>query len=154
MPKNINCITIVIAMGALRKWKLKKITKQTEEFFFSPMLLEITRNTVMAPRFWLAASIIWLYESHFSLVYFQRAKIHFSLPISPFWCAQYVTVPDKVTVMILVLSTWGVESERHWRSSVCILLYKWCWNWIKIQYHFVMLLQWSMHLIMYLQSWA
>lgn len=116
-------ISKVVWVKLLRKWKLKKITKQTEEFFFHQCCKKIARNTVMASRFWLAASIIWLYESHFSLVYFQQAKIHFSLPISPFWCAICITVADKLIVMVLVLSTWGVESERHWRSSLSVFLF-------------------------------
>ena len=84
MPKNINCITIVISIEKM-KTETKMTTRQFEEYFFHRRCQKTSTNTVMASRFWLAVYIAQLFDSHFSLVSFSRLKyilarqiLHFS----------------------------------------------------------------------------
>ena len=49
-------------------------TKRSEEYLFHLHCKEMSTNSVMASRFRLAAYILRLFESHFSLVYFSRLK--------------------------------------------------------------------------------
>ena len=87
MPKNINSITIIITLDGIERINTEKMTtKRSEEYFFHQRCKETSRNFVMASRFGLAAYIVRLFDSHFSLVYFGRLKyilarqiLHFSL---------------------------------------------------------------------------
>ena len=56
-----------------KNWK-KKAAKQSEEYFFRQRCKETATNTVMASRFWLAAYVVRLLISLFSLVYFSGLK--------------------------------------------------------------------------------
>ena len=86
MPKNINSVTIIITLKGIEKLKTEKMTtKQSEEYFFQQRCEKTSTNTVMASRIWLAAYIVRLFDSHFSLVYFSGLKyslahqiLHFS----------------------------------------------------------------------------
>lgn len=52
MPKNINCISIVITWEDVEKIKLKKMaTMKSEEYFFHQRYKKAAGNTVMASRF-------------------------------------------------------------------------------------------------------
>ena len=70
MPKEINCITIIITLEGNEKIKTekkkKKTTKQSEEYSFHQRRKETATNTVMASRFSLAAYVVGLFDSHFS----------------------------------------------------------------------------------------
>ena len=87
MPKNINSITIIITLEGIERINTEKMTtKWSEEYFFHQRYKETSTNFEMASRFRLAAYIIRLFDSHFSLVYFSRLKyilahqiLHFSL---------------------------------------------------------------------------
>ena len=68
-----------------KNWKNKKNKKQSEEYLFHQRCKKTATNTVMASRFWLAAYIVRLFDSHFSLAYFSWLKyilarqiVHFS----------------------------------------------------------------------------
>ena len=75
MPKNIKCITIIITLEGIAKIKTEKMTtKQSEEYFFHQRCKKTLTNTVMDSRFLLAAFIVRLFDSHFSLAYFSRLK--------------------------------------------------------------------------------
>ena len=86
MPKNINSITIIIILEGIERIKTEKMTtKRSEEYFFQQRCKETSTNFEMASRFWLAAYIVWLFDSHFSLVHFSGLKyilahqiLHFS----------------------------------------------------------------------------
>ena len=67
MHKNVNSITIIISLEGVEKIKTKKMTKQFEEYFFHQCGKKIAANTVMA-------SILRLFNSHFSLVNFSQLK--------------------------------------------------------------------------------
>ena len=71
MPANSNCIIIIITQEGTEKIKTekknnKKITTQSEEYFFNQRCKKTTTNTVMDSRFWLAAHVVGLFDSHFS----------------------------------------------------------------------------------------
>ena len=75
MPKNINSITIIITLEGIEKINTEKMTtKRSEEYFFHQWCKETSTNFVMASRFWLAAYIVRLFDSHFSLVHFSELK--------------------------------------------------------------------------------
>ena len=60
-----------------KTWQNDKITKQSEEYFFHQRCKKtatVMLCTVMASWFWLAAYIIRLLDSHFTLVCFSRLK--------------------------------------------------------------------------------
>ena len=79
MPKNINSITIIITLEDIERINTEKMTtKRSKEHFFHQRCKETSTNFEMASRFWLATYIVWLFDSHFSLV-------HFSPPNSPFY---------------------------------------------------------------------
>ena len=86
MPKNINCITIIITLEGTERINTEKVTtKRSEEYFSHQRCKETSTNFVMASRFWLAAYIVRLIDSHFSLVHFSGLKyilacqiLHFS----------------------------------------------------------------------------
>ena len=86
----------------LRKKLNKRITKQSEEYFFHQRCKKTTPNTVMASRIWLADYVVRLFDSHLFISLFQRNKIHFSATNWPFWPAKCATIPDKL-MMIDVL---------------------------------------------------
>ena len=61
MPKNINCITVIISVEGIEKVETKKNDKKTVwRIFLSPTLQENV-NTVLASRSWLAAYIVRLF---------------------------------------------------------------------------------------------
>ena len=62
MPKNINCIAIIITLEGIEKIKLKKIiTKESEEYFLHQCCRETAKTVVMASRFdWLPTSYYYL----------------------------------------------------------------------------------------------
>ena len=75
MPKNINSITIIITLEGIERINTENMTtKRSEEYFFHQRCKETSRNFVMAFRFWLAAYIVRLFDSHFSLVHFSELK--------------------------------------------------------------------------------
>ena len=87
MPKNIfNSTTIIITLKGIERITTEKITtKQSEEYFLHQGCKETSTNFVMASWFWLAAYIVRLFDSHFSLVHFSGLKyilarqiLHFS----------------------------------------------------------------------------
>ena len=86
MPKNINSITIIITLEGIEKINTeKKMTKKrSEEYFFHQRCEERSTNTVMASRFWLAAYIVRLLDSQFSLIYFSGLKYTFARQILHF----------------------------------------------------------------------
>ena len=70
MPKNINSITIMcnITLEGIEEINTEKMTtKHSEEFFFQHCEKTST-NFELASRFWLAAYIVQLFDSHFLLV--------------------------------------------------------------------------------------
>ena len=75
MPKNINSVTIIITLEDTERINTEKMTtKRSEECFFHQRCKEMSTNFEMASRFWLAAYIVWLFDSHFSLVHFSGLK--------------------------------------------------------------------------------
>ena len=86
MPKNINSITIIITLESIERINAEKMTtKRSEEYFFHQRCKETSTNFEMASWFWLAAYIVRLFDSHFSLVQFSGLKyilarqiLHFS----------------------------------------------------------------------------
>ena len=86
MSKNINSVTIIITLEGTERINTGKMTtKRSEEYFFHLRFKETSTNFVMASRFWLAAYIERLFDSHFSLVRFSGLKyilarqiLHFS----------------------------------------------------------------------------
>ena len=75
MPKNVNCITIIITLEGIEKIKPQKMTtEQSEEYFLHRRRKKTSTNSAMASRFLLAVHIIRLFGSHFSLVYFSGLK--------------------------------------------------------------------------------
>ena len=52
-------------------------------------------NIAMDSRFWLAAYLVWLFDSHFSLVHFSRLKYILARQILHF-SPLLLTMPDKV----------------------------------------------------------
>ena len=58
---------------ALRKQKLND-NKTVWRIFFHQHCIKTEANTEMAFRFWLAAYVVRLFDSHFSLVYFIGLK--------------------------------------------------------------------------------
>ena len=75
MPKNINSIIIIITLEGIERINTEKMaTKRSEEYFFHQRCKEMSTNFVMASQFWLAACIIQLFDSHFSLGYFSGLK--------------------------------------------------------------------------------
>ena len=75
MPKNINSITIIITLEDIERINTEKMTtKRSEEYFFHQRCKDMSTNFEMASRFWLAAYIVWLFVSHFSLVHFSGLK--------------------------------------------------------------------------------
>ena len=86
MSKNINSITIIITLEGIEIINTEKMTaKRSEEYFFQQRCKETSKNFEMASQFWLAAYIVRLFDSHFSLVYFSELKyilarqiLHFS----------------------------------------------------------------------------
>ena len=84
MPKNINSITIIITLEGIEETITEKMTKYSEEYFFHQ------RREKNVNKLWngfsifigcLNRTIIWL---SLFIGLFQRAKIHFSPPNSPF----------------------------------------------------------------------
>ena len=86
MPKNINSISIIITLEGIERTNTEKMTtKRSEEYFFHQQCKETSANFEMASRFWLAAYIVWSFDSQFSLVHFSGLKyilarqiLHFS----------------------------------------------------------------------------
>ena len=86
MPKNINSITIIITVEGTERINTEKMTtKRRKEYFFHQRCKETSTNFEIASRFWLAAYIVWLFDSHFLLVHFSGLKyilarqiLHFS----------------------------------------------------------------------------
>ena len=69
MPKNINSITIIITLEGTERINTEKMkTKWSEEYVFHQRCREMSTSFVMASLFWLVAYIVWLFDSHFSLV--------------------------------------------------------------------------------------
>ena len=52
----------------------KNDNKTVYRIFFHQRCKETSTNFEVASRFWLAAYIVWLFDSHFSLVHFSRLK--------------------------------------------------------------------------------
>ena len=86
-------------------------TKQSEEHFFHQRCKKTATNTNGFPILigYLHRTSIW-----FSLFIglFQRAKIHFSPPNSPFWPVKCATMPDKVIIDVL-LTDWEARIGRN-----------------------------------------
>ena len=75
MPKNINSITIIITLEGIERINTEKVTtKRSEEYFFHQRCKEMSTNFVIASRFWLAAYLVRLFDSHFLLVHFSGLK--------------------------------------------------------------------------------
>ena len=114
MPKNINCITIIITLKGIEKTKTEKmITKMSEAYFFHQRWKERATNTVMASRFWLTAYIVRLFDFHFSLVYFSRLlKYILAVKFSTFACKMHHNAPQsdsnyhRIIHELLTLVSW------------------------------------------------
>ena len=86
VPANLNSVTIIITLEGIERINTEKMTtKRSEEYFFNQRCKETSTNFEMASRFWLAAYIVWLFDSHFSLVHVSGLKyilarqiLHFS----------------------------------------------------------------------------
>jgi len=77
MPKNINSITIIITLEGIEKINTEKMTtKQSEEYVFLWQTLyeKVNKPLNLIDLIWLAAWIVRLFDSHFSLVYFKGLK--------------------------------------------------------------------------------
>ena len=86
MPKNINSITIIITLEGIEEIKTEKNDNKTvwRKFFFLPALWENVNklwNGFSILIGCLDRTIIWF---SFFIGLFQRAKIYFSPPNSPF----------------------------------------------------------------------
>ena len=101
MPKNINSITINITLEGIEERKTEKNDMKTlRRKFFSPALWENVNklwNGFSILIGCLDRTIIWF---SFFIGFFQRAKIHYSPPNSPFWPAKCATMPDKVIIIL------------------------------------------------------
>ena len=79
-------ITIIITSEGIERINTEKMTtKRSEKYFFYQQCKETSTNFEMSSRFWLAAYIVRLFDSHFSLVHFSGLKyilarqiLHFS----------------------------------------------------------------------------
>lgn len=104
MLKNTNCTTIVITLEGTENIKTEKKWQQNSKNYLLHQRCEKTViNTVMASQPWLAAYVVRLFDSHFKNGLFQRAKIHFSPPNSPFKHVTCATMPDKVVIIIVCI---------------------------------------------------
>ena len=122
-------ILLITLWRALRKWKLKKMTtKHSEECFFHQRCEKTSTYFEMASRFWLAAKIVRLFDSHFLLVYFSGLKYILARQILHFSPQNAPHLPDKV--IIILLSSW---SDLHWcllgvsDPALCCGLF-FCWG--------------------------
>ena len=84
-------MTVIITLESIEKIKTEKNDSKTVwRILFHQRCKKMATKTVMASRFWLAAYIVRLFDSHFSLGYFSRLKyilacqiLHFSLQNVP-----------------------------------------------------------------------
>ena len=66
MPKNINCITIVITLEGIEKIQTEKWQQDSlKNIIIHQRWKKKGTNTVMASRFWLATYVIRLFDSRF-----------------------------------------------------------------------------------------